>query len=264
MRNITILILTFILFACGQNQPNDKATEIVTIDRLENQLEKYISKPAETDSMCLKDIAKAKSDIAKGKLVFSTPMGFGTHHLRQEKQLRELCKNYNLVFDYEMFGCVVYEGQTEGCYGAYMTKAIEDKYGKGFKEILLAKADSILLAKNDTIAYYLCDKRPQSPGKDDYETTLEAKVPEKLIKLLKADKEGDLPFMDIGFYIDKSGNASGYFLNYFMDADSKSNQKFKDELFKIGVEQLKAIKHWEPGIVSGQKVNTENNVRVYF
>ena len=70
--------------------------------------------------------------------------------------------------------------------------------------------------------------------------------------------------MDIGFYIDKSGNASGYFLNYFMDANSKSNQKFKDELFKIGVEQLKAIKHWETGFVNGQKVNTENNVRVYF
>jgi hypothetical protein len=29
-----------------------------------------------------------------------------------------------------------------------------------------------------------------------------------------------------------------------MDADSKSNQKFKDELFIVGVEQLKAIKHW--------------------
>lgn len=264
MRNITILILTLLLFACGQKKSNDKTTEIVTIDRPEEQLEKYISKPATTDSMCLKDIAKAKNDIANGKLVFNTPMGFGTHQLRQEKQLRELCKTYNLLFDYEMFGCVVYEGQTEGCYGAYMNKAIKNKYGKGFKEILLAKADSILIANNDTIAYYLCDKRPQISGKDDYNTTLEAKVPEKLNKQLKANKEGQLPFMDIGFYIDKSGNASGYFLNYFMDADNKSNQKFKDELFKIGVEQLKAIKHWETGIVKGQKINTENNVRVYF
>jgi len=264
MRNITILILTFLLFACGQKNPEDKTTEIVSIDRPENQLEKYIQKPATTDSMCLKDIVKAKNDITNGKLVFSIPMGFGTHQLRQEKQLKELCKTYDLVFDYEMFGCVVYEGQTDGCYGAYMDKVLEDKHGKGFKEILLAKADSILLSNNDTIAYYLCDKRPQITGKDDYETTLEAKVPEKLSKQLKADIEGDLPFMDIGFYIDKSGNASSYFLNYFMDADSKSNQKFKDELFKIGVERLKAIKHWETGIVNGQKVNTENNVRVYF
>lgn len=49
-----------------------------------------------------------------------------------------------------------------------------------------------------------------------------------------------------------------------VDADNKSNRKFKDELFKIGVEQLKEIKYWEIGIVNGQKVITENNVRVYF
>jgi len=49
-----------------------------------------------------------------------------------------------------------------------------------------------------------------------------------------------------------------------MDADHKSNQKHKGELFKLAVEQLKEIKHWETGIIKGQKVNTKNNVRVYF
>ena len=72
------------------------------------------------------------------------------------------------------------------------------------------------------------------------------------------------PFMDIGFYIDKKGNASGYFLNYFAIRGNESNQKFKDELFDFGVERLKQIESWEPGIVKGQKVNTENNVRVFF
>lgn len=91
-----------------------------------------------------------------------------------------------------------------------------------------------------------------------------AKLPEKLREQLKADKKGSFPFMDIGFYIDKSGNASGYFLNYFMDAGNKSNRKFEYKLFKIGVEKLKEIKHWETGEVGGQKVNTKSNVRVYF
>ena len=216
------------------------------------------------DSMCLKDIVEAKKDITSGKLVFCTPMSMGTHQIRQEKPLTELCKTYNLVFDYEMFGCIVYEGQTEGCYGAYMDKAIEDKYGKRFKKILLAKADSILLANNDTIVSYLCDRRPQIQGKNDYEMTLKVKVPEKLRKQLKSDKDGDFPFMDIGFYIDKSGTASGYSLSYFRDADNKSNQTYKDELYMFAVEQLKEIKHWEIGIVIGQSVNTENNIRVYF
>lgn len=263
MRNITLIILTFILFACGQNKSNDKTSEIVTIDRPENQLEKYILKPASTDSMCLKDIAKAKNDIANGKLIFTAPMGFGTHHLRQEEELRKLCKTYDLLFDYEMFGCIVYEGQTAGCYGAYMTKTIEDKYGKGFKEILLAKADSMLLAKSDTIAYYLCDKRPQIPGQTDHDR-LFPNINEKIKKQLKPDNEGRFPFMDIGFYIDKEGFASGYFINSFHDADNKSNQKFKKVLFELGIEELKKIKVWETGEIGGQKVNTENNVRVYY
>ena len=264
LRNITAIILTIFLFACGQKNPKDKEVSIIQSNKPENQLSNYIQKPADTDSMCIKDIEKAKKDVSNGKIVFCFPMGFGSHDLRQEKQLRELCLKNNLIFKYELFSDVIYDGQTQGCYGAYMDKTISSKFGSNFKQNLLKQADSILLATNDTIVYYKCDKRPQIPGKDDYETTLEAKVPEKLSKQLKADKEGDLPFMDIGFYIDKSGNASGYFLNYFMDANSKSNQKFKDELFKIGVEQLKAIKHWETGFVNGQKVNTENNVRVYF
>jgi len=241
-----------------------KKNKEIQSDQPENQLVKYIQKPADKDSMCIKDIEKAKEDVSNGKIVFCYPMGFGSHDLRQERQLRELCIKNNLVFEYELFSDVIYDGQTQGCYGAYMDKTIASKFGIDFKQKLLKQADSILLAKNDTIVYYKCDKRPQIPGKNDYETTLVAKLPEKLSKQLKADKEGDLPFMDIGFYIDKSGKASGYFLNYFMDADNKSNRKFKDELFKIGVEQLKEIKYWETGEVGGQKVNTENNVRVYF
>lgn len=256
--------MTIFLFACGQKNPKDKDVSIVSLDRPENQLEKYIQKPANTDSMCIEDIERAKNDVLKGRIVFCMPMGLGTFQLRQEEQIRQLCTKNNIVFNYEMFSDVIISGQTQGCYCAYMDKVIEDKFGKGFKEKMLQKADSILLASNDTVEYFLCDKRPQIPGRDDYETTLEAKVPEKLRKQLKADKEGDFPFMDIGFYIDKSGNASGYFLNNFMDADNKSNQKYKDELFKIGVEQLKEIKHWETGMVHEQKVNTENNVRVYF
>ena len=191
-------------------------------------------------------------------------MSFGTFRLRQEKQLIKLCENYDLLFKYEMFGCMVTEGQTRGCYGAYMNNVIEDKYGKGFNNFLLAKAQSMMLASNDTIEYYLCDTKPEIAGKGNYGTTIEVKVPEKLSKQLKTDKEGDLPFMDIGFYIDKSGNASGYFLNYFMAADSTANYKFKDELFKIGVDELKMIKNWKTGIVAGQKVTTENNIRIYF
>lgn len=183
--------------------------------------------------------------------------------LRQEKYVIDLLKKYNIQFEYETFSDIRFEGQTQGCYGAYMDTVIEEKFGQGFKEKILTKADSLLLESNDTIKYYLCDIQPRVPGKDEYKTTLRAKVPEKIREQLKADREGSWPFMDIGFYIDKSGKSSGFFLNYFMEAD-QLNYKFKDKLFKIGVEQLKEINYWETGEINGQKVNTENNIRVYF
>lgn len=264
MRSIIIYILIIFLFACGQKNLKGQDLSIIQLDISEIQLSNYIEKPTVTDSMCIEDIKRAKKNISIGRTVFCMPMGFGTSELRQEKEIQQLCKENGLVFEYEIFSDVIITGQTQGCYGAYMDKVIEDKFGKEFKEHLLIKADSILLASNDTIKYYLCDKRPQIPGKNEYETTLEAKVPEKLRKQLKADKEGHLPFMDIGFYIDKSGNASGYCLHFYMYANRKSNRKFKDELFKIAVAQLNEIKRWETGIVRGQKVITDYNVRVYF
>ncbi|WP_133159421.1 hypothetical protein [Solitalea longa] len=252
------------LFACGKQNSKDKPSNVDQPNKTENQLLKYVQKPAVTDSICIKDIKKAKNDVSKGKIVFCVPMGFGSPQLRQEKRLRELCKKYNIVFDYEMFSDIKMMGQTQGCYGAYMDKIIAEKFGNSFKENLLVQADRILLASNDTVEYYLCDRRPQIPGKDEYNTTLDANVSDELNNELKVDKDGHLPFIDIGFYINKNGDASGYFINYFYDGNNESNQKFKDELYKIGVEKLKTIKLWETGMVNGQKVNTQNNVRVGF
>lgn len=226
-------------------------------------IKSYVLNPSNTDTECLNEIEQANKDIENGKIVFTHPCHMFDCVLRQEKYVFDLCKKYNIHFEYEAFSDIIIEGQTQGCYGAVMDNYINKKFGKDFKSKILKDADSILLASNDTIIYYNCDKKPQIPGKGNYETTFVAKLPEKLIEQIKPSKEGNLPFMDIGFYIDKSGKSSGFFLNYFMKAD-KLNYKFKDELFKIGVEQLKEIKYWETGEINGQKVNTENNIRVYF
>lgn len=249
MKNVTLLFLTIILFSCGHQSPKDKfQKELIQSDN---------------DSLCIKEIEKAKTDLSNGRIVFCMPIGMGGGTLRQEKQIRQLCKKYNIVFKYEPISDVIIEGQTPECYGAYMDKIITEKFGSSFKENILNQADSILLLSNDTIESSLCDKRPQVLGMDE-DFTLATKLNDELSKQLKSDEEGQLPFVDIGFYIDKNGNPSGYFLNFFSDADNKSNEKFKDELFKIGVKSLKQYKHWEPGQIKGQKVNTENNVRVYF
>jgi len=248
LRAISIIFLILSLSSCKNEERFD--------------IKRYVLNPSDSDIECLNDVERANKDIENGKIVFTYPCHMFDCVLRQEKYVIDLCKKYNIHFEYELFSDIIIEGQTLGCYGAIMDNYINKKFGKNFKSKILKEADSILLASNDTIIYYKCDKRPQILGKDNYETTFVAELSEKLNEHIKPNKEG-LPFMDIGFYIDKSGKASGFFLNYFMEAD-ESNHKFKDELFKIGVEQLKEIKYWEAGEVSGQKVNTENNIRVYF
>jgi hypothetical protein len=233
---------------------------------MQNPLAKYIKNPPESDTTCISEINEAKMLVEDGMIFFCYPMGF-SHELRQEKHLKKLCKQYGMMFYYEYFSDIVRIGQTRGCFGAYMDKVIAEKFGAGFKQKLLDQADSIMLAVNDTVPYYSCDKEPERYDINNkrYESeSLIARMPEELRKQLKADKYGDFPFMDIGFYIDKEGNTSGYFLNNFNYKGFQSNKNLKDELFDLGVEQLKEIKNWEPGIVNGQKVITEHNVRVYF
>ncbi len=233
-------------------------------DLTDEQLSEYILNPADNDSLCIEEIERAKRDLSNGRLVFSVPFYFGSFDLRQEHQVKALCKINNIVFDYEPISDAVIVGQTQGCYGAYMDKKITEKFGKNFKVTLLAQADSILVASNDTIKYYLCDKRPQMPGEKDNYIALEANLNEKLSRQIKTNKDGHSPFMDIGFYIDEDGRPSGYFLNDFYDADHRSNETFKDDLFEVAVELLEQYQYWEPGQVIGQKVVTENNVRVFF
>lgn len=252
MRKIQIIIIAVLLYSCVEN------------DKSKLELDKYIENPSPDDVTCLQGIERAKKDVASGKLVFTSRLGFGTEFLRQEKYLEKLCETYNLVFEYELFSCIRIKGQRQGCYGAYMDKMIEEKYGKGFKQLLLAKADSMLAASNDTIPSHLCDKSPQIPGENENKSSLQVHVPEEIRRVLKTDDEGKYPFMDIGFYIDKSGNVSGFSMCNFNDAQSAENQQLKDELYAIGVKQIQSIPNWKGGIISGQVVNTLNNVRVYF
>ncbi len=231
---------------------------------LKFNLNTYVEHPDETDSLCMDDIKLAENDIAKGHIFFCQPYGFGSSDLPQEMYLETLCINNNMRFKKDIISDVIFNNQTQGCYGAVMDNYIALHYDMNFKERLFHQADSMLLAHNDTIDYSSCEKRPQILGENDYETTFSISLPRQLAKEVKMGKGNDMPFMDIGFYIDKLGLSSGFFINYFMDADHEANQKVKEELFNIAITEIKKVKKWEPGEYAGEKVNTEFNVRVFF
>lgn len=268
---ISFIFCVFYLFSCREEifiEPTETTGILDTLEipspPLKFYLNTYVEHPDETDSLCMDDIKLAETDIAKGHIFFCHPYGFGSIDLPQEKYLETLCIQNNMRFKKEIISDVMFNNQTQGCYGAVMDNYIALNYGKDFKERLFHQADSILLAHNDTVDYSSCEKRPQILGKNDYETTFSISLTPQLAKEVKMGKGNDMPFMDIGFYIDKSGLSSGFFLNYFMDADHQSNQKVKEELFNMAIAEIKKVKKWEPGEYAGEKVNTEFNVRVFF
>ena len=105
----------------------------------------YVLNPDSNDSLCINNIKRAKEDISKGKIVFTQQVGFLFGHLRYEAELKLLCKEEGLYYEVDLITDVIFEGQTQGCYGYYMDNIIKEKYGDDFKSKLHKKADSLSL-----------------------------------------------------------------------------------------------------------------------
>jgi hypothetical protein len=226
----------------------------------------YVNHPRPTDSLCISEIQKAKKDIQNGKIVFTQSYGFGSRRLRYEEELRQLCKTRGLVFDFDMISCLIFEGQTQGCYGSYMDELIFSKFGSGFKEALHRQADSLFLAntitQNKIIQYWDCDEWPRSPN--EIERTNDF-MPDLLISGIDIkDNQGMWPFFDVSFVIEKDSTISDFDVRNFV-AEREENEKYKDQLFALAVDSLK-VKYpaWVPGTIKGVPVRTNTNVRIFM
>lgn len=227
----------------------------------------YVTNPKSKDTLCISEKERAKKDIENGKIVFIQGAGFGFGDIRYEDELKELCEQYGLAFDFEPISCVLVKGQTEGCYSDYMDKVIFEKYGIGFKEDLHKKADSLFIAKTQTentlVKYWDCDERPKLPNKtkrtNDYLPSITIDSPD-----IKEKKEeyGGWPFFDIGFIIEKDSTVSGFYINDFVPK-LEENKKHEDELFELVVKHIKTnYPIWVPGKINGLSVRTNNIVRI--
>tara|TARA_B110000114_G_C14975402_1_gene350267 strand:- start:86 stop:889 length:804 start_codon:yes stop_codon:yes gene_type:complete len=260
-----IIILTLILFTtCSQNKTREKVNNKLLPDRIV-----YVENPNDKDTLCISEIDRAKEDIAKGKIVFTQSFGFGTSELRYENELRQICKEYGLMFDVDLIGCVVFEGQTQGCYGDYMDKIIFEKFGIDFKENIHRQADSLFLKNadlnNKVVQYWDCDERPKLPSENkrisDYLTTFKVKD----VNIEKDESEyGGWPFFDLGFIVEKDSTINGFYISNYV-AHLDKNEKFKSKLFEIAIDHIKeSYPVWIPGKIKGVSVRTDNNVRIFF
>ncbi|MBL4755630.1 MAG: hypothetical protein JKY52_18815 [Flavobacteriales bacterium] len=242
-------------------------TDLTNVVQFPDPIE-YVANPDPNDSTCIREIERAKRDIENGKVAFSQPAGFLFGHLRYETELRQLCDKHGLVFRNDMRGCTVTQGQTQGCYGAYMNKTIIEKFGPDFKDKLHREADSIVLANatNDTLWYYECDERQRLPSEtkrtSDYIPSII--VTDIEIKEKKSQKYGGWPFIDLSFIVETDGSISAYYLSQFVPVLDQ-NREYKDELVKLAIREIKdKYPLWVPAKIKGTPVRAYNNVRVYF
>ncbi len=85
------------------------------------------------------------------------------------------------------------------------------------------------------------------------------------LNIVKDESEyGRWPFFDLGFIIAKDSTISEFYISNFVP-HLEENEKLRDDLFKIAVQELKTnYSRWIPGTIKGMPVKTDNNVRLFF
>ncbi|WP_273566293.1 hypothetical protein [Maribacter halichondriae] len=271
-KTFVILISLTIFISCVENKKQPVAE--IEDSNLENEYVefdpiKYVSNPEKTDTLCISEINRAKDEIKTNGIAFTQEVGFLYGHNRYEKELEALCKQNGLNYEIDLIGCVVFEGQTQGCYGAYMDKVLADKYGLDFKQQMHKKADSLFLQnviKNNLAVYYGdCDERPKLPSEKNRNSDY---IPNVKVENLEIEEDkseyGGWPFFDVGFTVERDSTINSFYINYFFEG-LESNKKYKNELFELAKNHLKKnYPTWVPGIVNGTQVRTDNNVRIHL
>lgn len=228
----------------------------------------YARDPAFSDQLCREDVKKAKRDVKNGNVVFTQRFGFGTMPYRFEKELRELCKSYDITFDLELIYDFFTSGNTQGCYADYMDGVLNERFGPGFKENLLKKADSLFIKNavlNDApVDSWYCDEGPYLTNtaheKDDYNFLLVVEH----IPIEKDTVTDRWPHMDLGFIVEKDSSIDNLHVSYYADY-TKGNARYEQALLHRASEYLKTIHPiWIPGKIEGHSVRTAHNVRLFF
>ncbi len=229
-----------------------------------NYTSNYIQKPKKKDTTCINEINEAKKDIDNGKIVFCSPVGFLFGMLRFEDELKEVVESYGLEFKIDLISDVEFEGQTQGCYGAFMTNFIKNEFGNDFREKVYYQADSLYIKRvsdqNKIVDCWDCDIAPHLIGeKPDYNYTL----------TLYADtlnfpiNFNETILMDIDFIIELDSTTNNYQVSNKV-LGTQQNEKYYQNLLDYSINELKKIDKWCPGQLNNSNVKTRQNTRIYI
>lgn len=261
---IFILLTTLTLFSCRQNKNK-------SIEERANQ----------SDTTCLKEIKKAKTDLAKNKIVYCNYVGnMIWQSLRAEKEMDSLLKLHNIDYHDESSPCVIDGNKNYNCYCEYMQEQINLKFGDNLSDSLLYIADSLYILKNIDDTFDNNSDRtkwdipPLFPGDSSYDQTNHSGLQQAFNKVVKYPNR----------YKYKNGESSGAMLKFHLDTDKVGNTKvtgteylFWDyvtkeedynklfyEYFKSLVVSLIENTKWTPAKIKKLSVNSKSEIFVYL
>jgi len=226
----------------------------------------YLNNPDKTDTLCINNIVKAKKDLIRFEGIYVFTLCLGCEVPVYLNELKEILKERNWAFETDDIGCVIIEGQTQGCYKGYVNEKMIEKFGCNYAEVIEKEAENRFLQKilnQNRIIYYLDleeNERPVYKGKGTAleNGTLYIAVPSKLIPNVEDVK------MSISFIVEKNGMQTHFKLEYW-PPDATELKWLKKELWLTAMETIrKDYYQWSSGTYKKHKVRTKMTLDIQF
>lgn len=234
-----------------------------------------------SDTTCLKEIKKAKTDLVSNKIVYCNYVGnIIWQPLRAEKEMDSLLQLRKIEYENESSPCVIDENKNYHCYCKYMQEQINLKFGDKFIDSLLYVADSLYILKNigDTFDNNSdrtkWDIPPLFPGDSSYDQANHSGLQQAFNKLVKYPsgykfKNGESSGAMLKFHLDtdKDGNtkvtATEYLFWDYVTKQDDYNKQFYEYFKNLAVSLIENTK-WTPAQIKKLSVNSKSEIFVYL
>jgi hypothetical protein len=270
INRITLILILSLFYSCTKKdtiQEVKKNNEVITFTPSES-IDTYIKHPNKEDTLCNKDIARAKRDLNIYSKIYVQIFGEMSCCKIYNKELEKLAIKKGYIILHEEISDVLHPKQMQGCYSAYVKSIMQQRLGENYLEKLETEADSLLIEniknKNRIVSIYeLRDNQKPYIIKDGKVIGKEY-LPNIKTKLKLKQNIGNYLFLDLQFIINKKGNIHDLKVTNWVN-EYPENEKYRKKLEKIAKDTiLKNYNNWHAGNYKGNLVSVENSFRITF
>lgn len=267
MKIVFSILFLLLMISCKNENPDVKPVDEV-VPNPEEVLRDYVKNPKTDDRICKNDIKRAQKDLEKYKNIYVSTSCFGCKFLPYEEEILEYAAKQKFkVINYD-YGCVISDGQTQGCYKVFIDLEMEKVHGKNFRQKIEKEAEKLMIENiknhNKILSIYdlVENDKPHFIKENDlikqgYIPTIKTGLPLKY-------GQDNYPFMDVNFIIEKNGSISNLKIENWVNG-FKENEKYKNELENIAKSKILTFYNtWKPGKYKSTIARVENKFRVNF